>query len=55
MISLEFALAYAKMNQQQKDAAIDPRTGRSLVRVGQLEFACMKVLAEEVERLSKGK
>lgn len=52
-VSVEFALAYAGMNQQQRDAAIDPRTGRPLVRVGQLEFACLATLASEVERLRR--
>jgi len=49
-VSVKFALAYARMNQQQKDAAAG-RTGRPLVVVGELEWECLRVLADEVERL----
>ncbi len=50
-LSLEFALAYARMNQQQRDAAINPLTKKPLVVVGELEWECLRVLADEVERL----
>lgn len=51
-VTLEFALAYARMNQQQRDAVRD-NLGRPLVVVGELEWACLRALADEVDRLKE--